>query len=222
MNWHLRFPVCYQITCWSLKHCHRRPTWLPLFPVLLAAKPVLWWVPGACQGDTLYEKYLFIFPRAGSGSKVQDMWGTGCSTELYPRVIEFMNQGLTVEPRLTLNPPHPHCLYLPSTEIIGVSHQVQWTLPAFRWKMLWARYTRQGIAGYDFKRAKPAAKLVLRICVLSELWVESLELVKLYFFLPASRIEFTLVQWAYDTVPLSCFVEIGRSHYFSLRNLQSN
>lgn len=60
--------------------------------------------------------------------------------------------------------------------------------------MLWARYTRQGIAGYDFKRAKPAAKLVLRICVLSELWVESLELVKLYFFLPASRIEFTLVQ----------------------------
>lgn len=58
--------------------------------------------------------------------------------------------------------------------------------------------------------------------MLSELWVESLELVKLYFFLPASRIEFTLVQRAHDTVPLSCFVKIGRSHYFSLRNLQSN
>lgn len=62
----------------------------------------------------------------------------------------------------------------------------------------------------------------LKIFVLSGLWVESLELVKSYFFLPASGIKFTLVQRARDAVPLNCSVKMERSYYFSLRNQQSN
>lgn len=151
------------------------------------------------------------------------------AVDLRPRTCETLaiSPGYQVyEPRSDCNPDWPLTHHpLPSSPQrwdYRFVHQVQWAVPAFRWKTLWARCTWQGIAGYWYQEGKTIAKLVLRICVLSELWVESLELVKLYFFLPASRIEFTLVQRAHDTVQLSCFVKIGRSHYFSLRNLQSN
>lgn len=77
-----------------------------------------------------------------------------------------------------------------------------------------------GVTGYWSQQDKPSGRIWR--CVLSGLWVESLELAKLYFFLPASGIRLTSVQRAHDSVVLNCSVKIGRSHYFSLRDLQSN